>query len=213
VFSDFRGDVYSVLTELQTGVISVKRLLLEQKRNSDSPRNISSNSMASPPSQGDHNRLLSSPNNNDFNGSQQLLNTSIEDSFSTPELPASPSATQPRLNPEQQTLATAFFNKQNQDSKTVDLSTVFYGWYMHAWHTFSFPARSKEKALHVQVHKTVAHLKRFLPDNCTIQAKPPTHMTEELERWNKILRRLANHVQVCICNDTMLLVGIYIQTY
>ena len=161
--------------------------------------------MASPPSQGDHNRLLSSPNNNDFNGSQQLFNTTTEDRFfSTPELPASPSATQPRLNPEQQTLATAFFNKQNQDSKAVDLSTVFYGWYMHAWHTVSFPARSKEKALHVQVHKTVAHLKRFLPDNFTIPAKPPTHMTEELERWNKILRRLANDVQVCICNDTML---------
>ena len=113
----------------------------------------------------------------------------------SPTMPESSSLPIQSLNPEQQTLATAFFLNQGQNSRGISLSAVFYEWYMREWHTFTFPNRSKEKAMQVQIWKTVAHLKRFVPNHCTIYAKPKNNNIQ-LSEWNKNLRKLANEVQV-----------------
>ena len=176
-FSDFRQ-------EMRSGIGTCTELLERYIKNSNSfsPRNIghaASQDDCSPTQQ------------------QQILfdheeNTSIE---GTPLSTAGDVVNQQQLKPEQQTLATAFFIAEKQNSKGISLSTVFYEWYMREWHTFCFPVRSKEKAIQIQIWKTVAHLKRFLPDNCTITAKPK-HNNEDLTSWNKFIRSLANRVQV-----------------
>ena len=189
-FSDFRGEMRNCFREMSTRIISCCTGLLDQytsRNNSNSPAAPRLHSTLVDEEEEDSRSVQ-----NDVSVAGQHHGTSVESTHSF----AAPPPLEP-LNPEQQTMATAFFLSGKQNSKGISIGTVFYEWYMREWHTFSFPVRSKEKDIQVQIWKTVAHLKRFLPDNCTISAKPK-HNNEELANWNQLIRRLSNHVQVIL---------------
>jgi hypothetical protein len=167
-FSNFRGEMRDGFREIGTRIVTSCKGLLEQYT-------ARINTTNSPPAK----RRLHSTLADEEEDNRSLPNDiSVVESTNAAPPPLEP------LNTEQQTMATAFFLTGKQNSKGISMATVFYEWYMREWHTFSFPVRSKERDIQVQIWKTVAHLKRFLPDNCTITAKPK-HNNEELASWNK----------------------------
>ena len=91
----------------------------------------------------------------------------------------------------QQPQPTSFLNERTMKSQT--LSTVYFDWFMNERFKTVPEPNTPQKAVFTKIWKTIAHLKRFLPNGHTQHPKPT--VTTDLALWNQNLGSSSRIVQ------------------
>eukprot|EP00597_Dinobryon_sp_UTEXLB2267_P013224 CAMPEP_0170114766 /NCGR_PEP_ID=MMETSP0020_2-20130122/10953_1 /TAXON_ID=98059 /ORGANISM="Dinobryon sp., Strain UTEXLB2267" /LENGTH=692 /DNA_ID=CAMNT_0010341923 /DNA_START=911 /DNA_END=2992 /DNA_ORIENTATION=+ len=77
--------------------------------------------------------------------------------------------------------------------KSLTISAVFYDWFMNQRYDQVPQPSTRERFLFNETWKTIAHLKRFLPNNYTIRRKPSSN--QDLSTWTQSLATISRQLQ------------------